>query len=223
MNSLLKSSIGKKLLMSLSGLFLITFIAVHLTLNLLLLCDGNGELYNIGAHFMATNPLIKVMEPVLALGFVMHIIWSFMITLQNRKARPSTYASGERVISKCAPSQNMLVLGGMVLIFLVIHIWNFWYRIKIAGDLGHVTIDGVAMEDASKMVMALFQSPCYVVLYVLGGALLGLHVSHGLWSGFQSIGLNNDVWRPRLKLIANLVALFFAIGFAIIPIILMIR
>lgn len=222
MSNLFKSSIGKKLIMSLSGLFLITFIGVHLSLNLLILFDSTGELYNMGAHFMATNPLIKIMEPILAAGFVFHILWSFILAVGNKKARPSTYNSGEKVMSKFSAAQNMLVLGGMTLVFLGIHIYNFWYRIKIAHDVPHIPVDGVQMEDTFGMVKELFQSPCYSVLYIVGAILLGLHISHGLWSAFQSIGVNNDTWRPRLNCIAKLVAILFAVGFAIIPIYFMI-
>lgn len=89
--SFLSASIGRKFFMSITGLFLVMFIVVHLTLNLLLIFDDSGDLFNMAAHFMATNPLIKVMEPVLALGFVIHIVWSIVITIQNMRARPVGY------------------------------------------------------------------------------------------------------------------------------------
>ena len=95
MSNFLTSSIGKKVIMSLSGLFLISFLCVHLALNLLLIFDNSGALFNQGAHFMATNPIIKIIEPILAIGFIIHIIWASVLTLQNQKARP------EKSESKC--------------------------------------------------------------------------------------------------------------------------
>lgn len=92
MSNFLTSSIGKKVIMSLSGLFLISFLCVHLALNLLLIFDNSGALFNQGAHFMATNPIIKIIEPILAIGFIIHIIWASVLTLQNQKARPVKYA-----------------------------------------------------------------------------------------------------------------------------------
>jgi succinate dehydrogenase / fumarate reductase cytochrome b subunit len=94
--SFLNASIGRKFLMSITGLFLILFLLVHMSINLMLIFDDSGDLYNIAAHFMATNPLIKIMEPILALGFVIHILWSLIITYQNMKARPVNYAKPNR-------------------------------------------------------------------------------------------------------------------------------
>ena len=94
MSNFLTSSIGKKVIMSLSGLFLISFLCVHLALNLLLIFDNSGALFNQGAHFMATNPIIKIIEPILAIGFIIHIIWASVLTLQNQKARPVKYDLG---------------------------------------------------------------------------------------------------------------------------------
>lgn len=224
----LNASIGRKFIMSVTGLFLITFLLVHLSINLLLIVDDSGDLFNMGAHFMGTNPLIKIMEPILALGFLVHIVWSFIITLQNMKARPQKYDKTSQSINSSFASRNMLILGAMVLIFLGIHIYNFWYHIKIVQDLGHVTVEQagvhVHMEDAYSLVAGLFKSSiCYCILYILGGILLGLHVSHGFWSAIQTIGFNNDIWRKRLEVIAKIVAVIFAVGFSIIPLYFMIK
>src|SRR5690554_1188850 len=108
MSSLLCSSIGKKLLMGLSGLFLMIFLLVHLGVNALLLVPDGGELFNAGAHFMATNPAVKIMEPILGLGFLVHIVYGVVLTLQNRKARGSAqYASGNKTKGVTWASQNM--------------------------------------------------------------------------------------------------------------------
>ena len=195
MSNFLSSSIGKKVIMSLSGLFLIAFLCVHLTLNLFLILDNSGELFNHGANFMATNPVIKIVEPILALGFIIHIIWASVLTLQNQKARPVKYAQRNQ-------GQNA----------------TFWWNIKITGNLAHVVIDGVEMEDTYLLVSSLFKSSiAYCALYIIGAILLGLHLTHGFWSAFQSIGFSNQIWRKRLECLARILAVIIAVGFSINP------
>ena len=218
MSNFLSSSIGKKVIMSLSGLFLIAFLCVHLTLNLFLILDNSGELFNHGANFMATNPVIKIVEPILALGFIIHIIWASVLTLQNQKARPVKYAQRNQGQNATWASCNMYILGALVLVFLIIHLYNFWWNIKITGNLAHVVIDGVEMEDTYLLVSSLFKSSiAYCALYIIGAILLGLHLTHGFWSAFQSIGFSNQIWRKRLECLARILAVIIAVGFSIIP------
>lgn len=218
MSNFLSSSIGKKVIMSLSGLFLIAFLCVHLTLNLFLIFDNSGELFNHGANFMATNPVIKVVEPILALGFLIHIIWASILTLQNQKARPVKYALRNQSQNATWASRNMYILGGLVLVFLIIHLYNFWWNIKVTGDLEAVVIDGTEMENTYLLVSGLFKSSLiYCGLYIVGAILLGLHLTHGFWSAFQSIGFCNQIWRKRLEWLARVFAVIIAVGFSIIP------
>ena len=226
MSSFMNASIGRKVFMSITGLFLIVFLCVHLTLNLFLTFDETGNLFNLAAHFMATNPLIKIMEPVLALGFIIHIIWSGWITLTNMKARPQSYNSGDKLLSWWAPSKNMFILGGMVLVFLVLHLMHFYVKMKFTGDplLEEVTVKGVQMHNAYKLVSDLFINyPLYDLFYVAGAILVGLHISHGFWSAFQTIGLSNSVWMKRLKFLAYFFAIVIAAGFAYIPLFFLIK
>ena len=218
MSNFLSSSIGKKVIMSLSGLFLIGFLCVHLTLNLFLIFDNSGELFNHGANFMATNPVIKIVEPILAIGFIIHIIWASILTLQNQKARPIKYAQRNQSQNATWASRNMYILGGLVLVFLVIHIYNFWWNIKVTGNLEAVVVDGVEMENTYLLVSSLFKSSIvYCGLYIAGAILLGLHLTHGFWSAFQSIGFSNDIWRKRLSALGYIFAVIIAVGFSIIP------
>ena len=221
MSNFLTSSIGKKVIMSLSGLFLISFLCVHLALNLLLIFDNSGELFNQGAHFMATNPIIKIIEPVLALGFIIHIIWAAVLTLQNQKARPVGYAKSSQGVNATWASRNMFILGSMIFIFLIIHLYNFWWNIKfpsLGTPLSTTIVGGVEMEDTYTLVAGLFKSSIvYCLIYILGGIFLGLHITHGFWSAFQSIGFSNDIWRKRLEYVAYFFAVVFAVGFSIIP------
>ena len=218
MSNFLSSSIGKKVIMSLSGLFLIAFLCVHLTLNLFLIFDNSGELFNHGANFMATNPVIKIVEPILAIGFIIHIIWASILTLQNQKARPIKYAQRNQSQNATWASRNMYILGGLVLVFLVIHIYNFWWNIKVTGNLEAVVVDGVEMENTYLLVSSLFRSSIvYCGLYIAGAILLRLHLTHGFWSAFQSIGFSNDIWRKRLSALGYIFAVIIAVGFSIIP------
>lgn len=225
MSSFMSASIGRKFLMSLTGLFLISFLCIHLTLNLFLTFDDSGALFNLAAHFMATNPFIRIMEPLLAIGFVIHIIWSGWITLENMRARPQKYAYGDQLLSWWAPAKNMFILGFMVLIFLVIHISNFWIKMKLTGDplLKGVVVDGVEMHNAYALVSNLFLSRWYDLLYIAGGILIGLHISHGFWSAFQTIGFSNQIWLKRLKFLAVAIGIVFAAGFSYIPVYFMIK
>lgn len=220
MSSFLNASIGRKVFMSLTGLFLILFLVVHLTVNLFLTFDDTGNLFNVAAHFMATNPFIRIMEPILALGFVIHIIWSGWITLVNQNARPQGYAAGDKLLSWWAPSKNMFVLGSLVLIFLVIHIMDFWIKMRFTGDalLDKATGLEAGVHNSYALVSYLFiNNMIYDILYIAGSLLLGFHISHGFWSAFQTIGINNIVWMKRLKNISIFFGYVFAIGFAAIP------
>lgn len=215
MSNIFCSSIGKKVIMSLSGLFLIVFLVVHLTINAFLLV-GDGELFNLAAHFMSTNPIMHMLEPILGLGFIIHIIYSIIITIQNMRARPVKYAVSNQQDNSTWASRNMFILGGLIGIFLVIHIINFFYKVKF-GELTPIVIDGVSMDDTYLLVSSLFKMPLYSIMYVFGAAFLGLHLYHAFQSAFQTLGVNNQIWRKRWNAIGLIYTLIVAGGFAIIP------
>ena len=225
MSNFLMASIGRKFLMSITGLFLVMFIGVHLTVNLLLVFDDSGELFNIGAHFMATNPAIKIMEPILGLGFMIHIIWSFLLEYQNWRARPVKYNKKNVSGTSSWTSRNMLVLGALVLVFLVMHIIDFYWVIKFEPhSIGSVIIEGTEMENTYVLVSDLFKtSVIYGIFYVVGAILLGFHLSHGFWSAFQTLGLNNKNWMKRLQIIGKIYAVIVAVGFSFIPLYFLIK
>jgi succinate dehydrogenase / fumarate reductase, cytochrome b subunit len=220
MSKFFTASIGRKFLMGVTGLFLMLFIIVHLTINLLLIFDDTGDLFNKGAHFMATNPAVKIMEPLLGIGFLIHIIWSFLISWENWKARPIKYNKQDLSNASSWASRNMLILGLLVFVFLVIHIINFYWKIKVTGSplLAETNVGGEMVENTYNLVSSLFiGSWLYSMLYVFGGLLLGLHVMHGFWSSFQTLGLNNTIWMSRLQLAAKIYAIIIAVGFSVIP------
>jgi len=218
MANFLNSSIGKKFLMSLSGLFLLTFLLVHLVLNSMILFDNSGELFNEAAHFMATNPIIKVVEPVLAIGFILHIIYALVLTTHNLYTRPVGYNKQKQGHASSWSSRNMFVLGTVVLVFLVIHIANFFWKIKFTGHelLEHGGVDGI--ENAYLLVTTFFIDWWWIdIVYVIGSIALGFHLYHAFWAAFQTLGWSNQLWRRRLSRVSLLVAIIIGAGFAIIP------
>jgi len=225
MSNFLTASIGRKFLMSITGLFLMLFLLVHLSLNLLLIFDDSGELFNLGANFMATNPAIKIMEPILGLGFIVHIIWSLIISIQNLKARPIGYAVTQRSYSSSWAARNMLIIGALIFVFLVMHIINFFYVIKFdPQSIGKVMVGNIEMENTYNLVSSLFKSSIiYDIAYVAGAVLLGFHLTHGFWSAFHTVGFSNKIWLSRLQVIAKVYAIIIAVGFCSIPLYFLIK
>ena len=206
MSNLISSSIGKKLIMSITGLFLILFLLLHLSINLLLIFSA--EAFNIASHFMATNPVIYVVQYVLAAGFLIHMTWASLLTLQNQSARPIKYDSNNPAKNSTWSSRNMYILGGLVLVFLVIHLRDFFYVMKF-GDM--------AGKSNYELVTSTFKIWYYSLIYIVGFVLLGLHLNHAFQSAFHTLGWKNKIWMKRFKVIGTIYALIVCIGFAIIP------
>ncbi|MDR2801956.1 MAG: succinate dehydrogenase cytochrome b subunit [Prevotellaceae bacterium] len=205
------SSIGKKLIMSISGFFLMVFLIVHLAANLVSL--SGAENYNAVCHFMDTNVIIQIMVPVLALGFVVHIFYAGFLTITNWLARGAErYAVGNQGKASSWASRNMFVLGAIVLGFLGLHLYHFWAKMQLQHFIG-----GTATENPYELVAGLFRDPVYAVLYLVWIGALWFHLTHGFWSAFQTIGVNNNKWLPRLQVLAKIYATLVALGFAVIP------
>lgn len=192
--------------MSITGLFLVLFLLLHLGINLLLVFSE--EAFNTASHFMTTNPVIQIMQYILAAGFIIHILWAGILTLQNRAARPVKYNTNKPAKDVSWPSRNMFVLGALIFIFLVIHIRNFFYVMKF-GDM--------AGKSEYELVTSTFEIWYYSLIYIVGFVLLGLHLNHAFQSAFQTMGLNNKVWFKRLKIVGTIYTLIVCIGFIIIP------
>jgi len=168
---------------------------------------------------MNTNPFIKIMEPVLGLGFILHIVYAFILTVKNRAARPVGYDTQSLSNSSKWASRNMFVLGFAILLFLGLHIFNFYVKMKITHTgIGMTLVDGVEMHDAYTFVSSLFINyPAYDAIYIVAFILLGFHLSHGFWSMFQTIGWSNEIWKKRLTVIGNIYAVVIVVGYSIIP------
>jgi succinate dehydrogenase / fumarate reductase cytochrome b subunit len=207
MNKLLFSAISKKFVMALAGLFLLVFLPVHLIINLLLLKDDPAQ-FNNAAHFMATFPPVKIVEILLFLTIVVHISYGILIQIQNWLSRPVGYAVRNKSETS-AFSRFMIWTGGSVLVFMVIHFFNFYFM-----KLGWV--EGNA-EDFYSVAHNLFAVPGYVVFYWVCFIILGLHLYHALQSAFQTLGLKNDFWSPVIRVLALIYSIVLPLGFASIP------
>jgi succinate dehydrogenase / fumarate reductase, cytochrome b subunit len=208
MNKVLFSSISKKIVMALAGLFLLTFLPVHLIINLLLL-KSNPEPFNDAAHFMATFPLVKIMEIVLFSAIIIHIAWGVLLQIQNWLARPVGYVSGSKSETTFF-SKFMIWTGAIILTFLVLHFFNFYF-VKIG------LVEGDP-EDFYTRAHTLFKIPAYNYIYLTCFALLGFHLYHAFSSAFQTLGLNHRIWTPVVKLVALFYAILLPSGFALISI-----
>lgn len=205
------SSIGRKLIMSLSGLFLIVFLLVHLVINSLLLFGP--EAFQAGCEFME-QPIILIMVPVLAAGFVIHILYAIWLTLQNMKARGTVrYTVASQSETTTWASKNMFVLGFIVLGFIVLHLSHFWAKMQLQHFTGGVPVEA---KDAYDLVALQLSNPIIGSLYILWYAALWFHLTHGFWSALHTIGFNNSIWYSRLKVIGMIFASIIAVGFTII-------
>jgi len=208
MSKILFSSISKKFVMALAGLFLLTFLPVHLLINLMLLKNDPGP-FNAAAHFMATFPLVKIMEVVLFAAILIHISWGTFLQIQNWLARPVGYVSGNKTGTSFF-SRFMIWTGATILTFLILHWFNFYF-IKIGLVKGNP-------EDFYSVAHSLFKIPAYDIIYLTCFGLLGFHLFHAFYSAFQTLGLNHRLWNPIVRPIALIYAVVIPAGFAIISI-----
>lgn len=210
MANIFKTSIGKKLIMSISGLFLILFLCVHAGVNLLYLFGD--EWFQAGCDFMSLG-IVTVMVPVLALGFVVHIIWAFVLYVQNYKARgKERYAVATKTKTEDWASRNMIVLGLLVLIGLALHLTDFWYHMQYKE-----IVVGAEADKGPELIRLTFGNLKFYILYIVWFIILWFHLTHGFWSAFHTIGWSNEKWIKRLKVIGIifvtiLVLIFIAVA-----------
>ncbi len=203
----LKSSIGRKLVMSLTGLFLITFLVIHLIGNFQLLISEHN--FTSFVEFMENNPLIKIMAWVLYAGFLIHIIQGLLVWKDNRKSSGGNYAgSGSKDVTWA--SKNMGILGLLILAFLIIHLLDFFYELKITHEISDAQLYDEVIEA--------FKQPLYVIIYVIGMIVLAFHLWHGFQSAFQTLGLRHPKYTPLIRFLGKVYAILIPALFALIPI-----
>ncbi len=214
----LLSSIGQKLIMSLTGLFLIVFLAVHLTGNLQLLYNDNGEAFNTYAYFMTSNLFIKITSIGLYTGILLHAIQGILIWRRNVAARGTGYKV-KKASDASFSSRNMGWLGVIIAIFLALHLYQFWAKMHF-GTMEMINYHGYdyAVKDLYSVVDHIYSNPVYVIIYVISMIVVGLHLWHGFQSAFQSLGLNHKKYTPLIKGLGMIYTIVVTLGFAIIPI-----
>ncbi len=216
----LTSSIGQKLVMSLTGLFLISFLVVHLAGNIQLITDDTGVAFNTYARFMTGNPIVKTISYGLYAMILLHAFQGLALWWKNRKSRGSQkYAvkvnrGADGVASSAA--KQMAVLGTLILAFLFIHMGDFWWAMK-RGQVPMADCGGEACQDLYTKVHASFKITWVVIAYMIGMVALAFHLRHGFWSAFQTLGWNHPKWTPAINATAWLLAIALPLAFAAIP------
>ncbi|MCF8296493.1 MAG: succinate dehydrogenase cytochrome b subunit [Saprospiraceae bacterium] len=210
------SSITKKITLSIVGLFLVVFLIVHLCINLTLLCNDNGEIFNKAAHFMGTNIFIKIFEVVLFAAFILHVVLGVILQIQNWIARPIGYKVAQKTKTSFF-SRYMIYTGIVIAIFLVIHFMNFYF-IKF-GIVEHLVAPLEGGEpNFYETARVLFGNSIYSIIYIVLLVVLGIHLNHAFQSAFQTLGLANNKYTPCIKTVGTIYSIVIALGFIIIPI-----
>ncbi len=219
----LKSSLGRKLIMSITGLFLVLFLVGHMLGNMLLFLEDGGRAFNEYARFMTSTPVIQVLSIVTYISIIIHAVYSIIITRINRKARPVQYTENSVSASSLWSSRNMGILGTIVFIFLVVHFRSFWYEMRF-GNIPVVNYDGAGeFKDLYSIVAEAFTHWWYVLLYVLAMISLAFHLSHGFKSAFQTLGLTHKKYTPLIEGVGLWFSIIVPTLFAAIPVVMFIK
>ena len=214
------SSVGKKIVMSLTGLFLISFLVVHVCINACIFNDffypdDNGDMFNRAANFMATSMVVRTMEYGLFLGFIIHIIQGYVLEAKNLSRRGHGYKVNLANRGSKWYSRTMGLLGTLLLLFLIMHIAHFWVPSRITGL---PEVEGKNYHNMFIVMVDVFQNPVVVILYVLGCISLAYHLLHGFQSAFRTLGLHNTRYIGMVKGIGAAFSIVVPFVFAIMPI-----
>ena len=213
------SSLGRKLVMSISGCFLVLFILFHMSMNVVAIISPEG--YNAICGFLGANWYALAGTAVLALGVLVHFVYAIILTIQNRRARGNVrYEVTVTEKGVDWASKNMLALGFVIVLGLCLHLYNFWAKMQLVELLGeHTNSLGYSPADGAALIQYTFSQWYYVVLYLVWFVALWFHLTHGVWSMFQTVGWANDTWYPRLKCLSNIVATIVFLGFAAVVVV----
>ena len=217
---LLNSSVGKKVIMSVSGIALVLFLLFHMSMNLVAIFSG--EAYNVICEFLGANWYALVATAGLAALVVVHFVYAIILTLQNKKARGGqSYAYTAKPKNVEWASQNMFVLGVIVILGMGLHLFNFWANMQLV-EVMHMmgaNVDATNAADGVYYIKQTFSCPVYTVLYLVWLVALWFHLTHGFWSALQTLGWNNQVWFNRWRCIGNVVVTIIVAGFAAVAVI----
>jgi succinate dehydrogenase / fumarate reductase cytochrome b subunit len=217
------SSVGKKIVMALTGIFLITFLVVHVSINACVFADlfvnDDGAMFNKAAHFMGSTVLIRIMEVGLFGGILLHIIQGYLLTLENRSKRSVGYAVNYGNTGSRWYSRSMGLLGTLILIFLVLHLFHFWTpaRFTHAGLETPVVYNGIEMHNMFLLMKSTFVSPVVVSVYILGCLSLAWHLAHGFQSAFRTMGVYNKKYTTLLTTLGYGFSIIVPLVFILMP------
>jgi succinate dehydrogenase / fumarate reductase, cytochrome b subunit len=219
------SAVGRKIVMALTGLFLISFLIVHVGLNSTIFYDlsffnpqDNGSMFNRAAHFMGASLVIRIMEIGLFAGIILHIVQGYMVEIKNRKMRGRGYQVDLGSRGSKWYSRSMALLGTLIFLFLIMHVAHFWVPSRITHDMEPVTYGFTETHNVFLRMYEVFQQPVIVILYLIGVASLAFHLFHGFHSAFRSMGVHNKKYLAMLKSLGYGFTIIVSILFALMPI-----
>ncbi len=220
------STIGKKFVMALTGISLILFLIVHVGLNATIWNDDQGQMFNAAAHFMGAMIVIRIMEIGLFTGIILHIIQGYLLTVQNQSKRKVGYAVDYGNRGSKWYSRSMGLLGTLILLFLLMHIWHFWVPSRFGDFAGAKALEethydanlNAQYHNLYARMVEVFQQPIIVILYVLGCISLAYHLMHGFESAFRTIGLHNNRYLKMLRYTGRGFSIIVCLAFAMMPI-----
>jgi succinate dehydrogenase / fumarate reductase cytochrome b subunit len=217
-STFLKSSIGQKVVMGVTGLSLIGFLVVHCGINACIFLNDGGETFNEAAHFMGSNFFIRTAEIGLFAGIILHIVQGLMLWADKRKRRPVAYDKTAGNITSTWYSRSMGLLGTLILLFLILHLAHFWVPSRITGLAEYALPNGEIRHNLYAEMQDVFSHLWIVIVYVLGVLSLGYHLMHGFQSAFQSLGLNYPKYTPLIKAVGYGFSIIIPLIFAAMPI-----
>ena len=214
MAGLTQSTIGRKFLMALSAMFLLVFLLIHLSVNLLSIFSEDA--FNTASHFMGYNPLIQfVMQPVLVAGVIFHFVMGFVLEMKNKNARPVKYAVANNSGNSSWSSRNMIISGAVILAFLGLHMYDFWMH-----EMNYKYVEALSISETRywEELHAKFADLWRVIFYAVSFVLLGLHLSHGFQSSFQSIGARHPKYLKCVNTLGTWYSILIPLGFIVVAV-----
>lgn len=214
MAGLTQSTIGRKFLMALSAMFLLIFLVIHLSVNLLSIFSEDA--FNTASHFMGYNPLIQfVMQPVLIAGVIFHFVMGFVLEMKNKNARPVKYAVANNSGNSSWASRNMIISGAVILAFLGLHMYDFWMH-----EMNYKYVEALSINETRywEELHAKFADLWRVIFYAVSFVLLGLHLSHGFQSSFQSIGARHPKYLKCVNTLGTWYSILIPLGFIVVAV-----
>ena len=214
MAGLTQSTIGRKFLMALSAMFLLVFLLIHLPVNVVAIFSEDA--FNTASHFMGYNPLIQfVMQPVLVAGVIFHFVMGFVLEMKNKNARPVKYAVANNSGNSSWSSRNMIISGAVILAFLGVHMYDFWMH-----EMNYKYVEALSINETRywEELHAKFADLWRVIFYAVSFVLLGLHLSHGFQSSFQSIGARHPKYLKCVNTLGTWYSILIPLGFIVVAV-----